>query len=348
MKKWLWAAAVAMIGIVTAGDACLAIPGAGGIVLEFPIGARYNAMGEAGTALAQDATASWWNPGGLAFAGARGKLRDVQIMQSSLAEGLADDISLYWAGYAFPFSSVGNLGVYLTYLDMGEQEGRDEDGNFTGTFKSYEFAFGAAYGARVTPNLGLGIGLKYFRDKLAENLPGGQTGGSGDSYGIDLGVLYKIPSVRMNAALTAVNVGFGNNIVHVDEDQSDPMPRKLTAGLAYSPFSTEASSVLIIADLIFPLVKWKEQEDGSFGEWGFGLNTDDEVWGVGAEWSYVQSLFVRVGYKKDQTGDIKDMTWGLGLDLERWLGQAITFGFAQVPQAQDLDPVKRFSLGYRF
>jgi hypothetical protein len=72
------------------------------------------------------------------------------------------------------------------------------------------------------------------------------------------------------------------------------------------------------------------------------------VFGYGAEWSYLQSLAVRIGYKDDSVGDIQNLTWGFGIDLERWMGQAIAFSFAQVPQAKGLDPVKRFSLGVRF
>jgi len=45
-----------------------AVSQAGGIGLQFPIGARYNALGEAGTALSTDISALWWNPGGFAFA----------------------------------------------------------------------------------------------------------------------------------------------------------------------------------------------------------------------------------------------------------------------------------------
>lgn len=342
MKTWKLAAMATLAGLLSAGP-CLAVSGAGAIALEFPIGARYNAMGEAGVALSQDATAAWWNPGGLAFLRDRGKLHDLNIMQSSLAAGLANDIALYWAGYASGAGQSGNLAFSLTYLDMGQQDATDEQGTVTGTFNSYMFAFGATYGVKLTPNLGAGIGAKYFRDKLADdNVLQDGRGGSGASFALDAGLLWKVPAYRLNAALAVANLG--PNIKHVDSDQSDPLPRKLTAGLAYSLFSSEASALLLVADAQVPLLKWSS----SSSDYGFGFNTDEKVFGYGAEWSYVQSLAVRVGYKDDSAGDIQDLTWGFGVDLERWTGQGITFSFAQVPQAKDLDPVKRFSLGYRF
>jgi hypothetical protein len=166
MKRISIAAALAVALTGAFAGAALA-SGAGAISLTFPIGARYNAMGEAGTALSQDVTATWWNPGGLAFLPQRPERHDIQIMQSSLAAGLAEDIALYWVGYAMPMGKHGALGFALNYLDMGEQQGTDENGDPTGTFSSYEFSFSATYGVQLSRTLGMGLGVKYFRDKLA-------------------------------------------------------------------------------------------------------------------------------------------------------------------------------------
>jgi hypothetical protein len=300
-------------------------------------------MGEAGIALSQDATAIWWNPGGLGFLNDRAKKRDLHVMQSNLAAGLADDIALYWIGYAAPWGSSGVFGASLNYLSMGKQEGRDDAGDPTEDFSSYMFALSAVYGVKITPNLGAGIGIKYFRDRLAPNsvLPENQ-GGSGDSFGVDLGMLWKMSFLPMNLAAAVSNLG--PNIKHVDADQSDPMPRKFTVGLAYSLYHSEASSLLLVGDYLLPLLKW----DSGDQDYGIGAEFDEEEIGIGAEWSYVQSLFFRFGYKRASAGDIQDTTWGFGLDLARWVGQGIAVDYASIPQAQGLDRVNRFSVGFRF
>ncbi|MBK7770189.1 MAG: PorV/PorQ family protein [bacterium] len=335
---------VALAAALTTGfcGAALAGSGAGAINLSFPVGARYNALGEAGTALSQDVTAQWWNPGGLGFLPQRPEPHDVHIMQSSLAEGLAEDIGLYWGGYAMPMGDNGAIGFSLNYLDMGEQQGTDESGNETGVFRSYMFAFGATYGVRVTPNVGVGLGVKYFRDKLAEDniIQDAQGGGSGDSFGVDLGVLWKVPSLKTNFGLALANLG--PDIKHVDADQSDPMPRKLTVGIAHSLYHSEYMGMLLVADYLVPLYKWKGND------YGFGLESSQEEYGFGAEWNYLRSLFVRIGYKSAAYGDIKDTTFGFGVDLDRWVSQPITFDFAKVPQAEGLPTVTRLSLAYRF
>ena len=200
MKRRTLAAVLVPVLLAGMTGSALAVSGAGAINLVFPIGARFAAMGEAGVALSQDATAIWWNPGGLAFLNDQGETHNIHIMQSSLAAGLADDIALYWGGYAAPWGRSGVFGASINYLDMGEQEGRDEAGDFTENFSSYMFAFSAVYGVKMTRNIGVGIGVKYFRDRLAPDavLQDNQ-GGSGDSFGVDLGMLWKIPAWRMKA-----------------------------------------------------------------------------------------------------------------------------------------------------
>jgi Type IX secretion system protein PorV len=341
MKRNLTAMVLGIVFIMGIGGSALAGSGAGAINLTFPIGARYNALGEAGTALSQDVTSIWWNPGGLAFLSQRPKPNDVHIMQTNLAEGLADDIALYWGGYAMPMGKHGSLGFAINYLDMGEQMGTNEAGEETGIFRSYMFAFSTTYGVRLSRTLGVGIGVKYFRDKLA---PDGSlqdtAGGSGDSFGVDLGMLWKVPSLRSNFGLALANLG--PDIKHVDADQSDPMPRKATLGLAFSAYNSEFMGILLVADYLVPLYKWKDND------YGFGLEFDQTEYGAGVEWNYMRSLFIRFGYKSADYGDINDTTFGFGVDMDQWVGQAITFDFASVPQAEGLDRVNRLSLGYRF
>ncbi len=340
MKRLLCVTMLGLIAVPGLVGSALAGSGAGAMVLQFPVGARYSALGESGSALAQDATATWFNPGGLAFLADRGRRNDLQLMYSPLVTGLADDISLTWAGYAAPMGG-GIAGFSLTYLDMGEQTATDEQGNETGTFSSYEYSIQGNYAFRLSSNLGLGFGLKYFRDRLAPDaVLQDRSGGSGDSFGLDLGVLWKVPTANLNLAAAMHNLG--PSIKHVDADQADPMPRRFTVGAAYGLYHSEHMGVLVAGDLQMPLYKWEGDE------YVFGLETSQEEWGLGAEWNYDRSLFFRFGYKSVDYGDIRDYTFGFGVDLTKWLQQAIIFDFASVPQAKGLDRVNRFTLGYRW
>jgi len=337
---------VALLGLIVLVGSVLPVragSGAGAIVLSFPTGARYNALGEAGAALSQDAAANWHNPGGLAFMDFR-DANNLEFMYSKLAPGLADDIRLLWMGYASGFEG-GGYGFSFTYLDMGEQIATDEQGNALGTFNSYEFVLQGAMAFHLADNAGLGLGAKYFRDKLAddESLQDG-AGGSGDSYGVDLGLHYKVPAWNLNLAVVASNLGFNNEIKHVDEAQADPMPRRLTGGFAWAPsfIMSDDFMAILVGDYHLPLYKWDEDAQ----DYGWGLEKDQEEFGGGVELNIVNVFAPRIGWKSAKYGDINGLTWGFGFDLSELLEQDIQFAFASVPQAQGLDSVKRFSVNF--
>jgi hypothetical protein len=343
MKRNLVAALMGLSILIGSAPLAMAGSGAGAIVLSFPPGARFNALGEAGVALSQDATANWFNPGGLAFMENRGG-SNLQFMYSKLAEGLADDIRLFWGGYAAGFEG-GGYGFSFTYLNMGEQVATDEQGQERGTFNSYEFAIQGAMAFKLSENAGLGLGAKYFRDKLADDsVLQDRAGGSGDSYGVDIGLMYKIRQYNVNLAAVASNLGFNNEIKHVDEDQADPMPRKFTIGGVWAPewFMSENFMAIVVADYQLPLYKWDEEDN----DYGWGFEKDQEEFGYGLELNLVNVFAPRIGWKSAKYGDINGLTWGFGFDLSTLIDQNLQFAFASVPQADGLDSVKRFSMNF--
>lgn len=322
-------AAVALLLVFGAGEAG-AVSQAGGIGLQFPIGARYNAMGEAGTALATDVTAMWWNVGAFAFGGDGPQKRGVHFMYSPLAADLANDVSINWLGYGQQVEGWGMLGGSFTYLDQGEQQQTFDTGDEGVTFGSYQFAVNLGYGVKMSERLGLGIGVKYLRDELApDEVTQDKGAGEGQSWGVDLGLLYR-PTPYLNLGVSVTNLG--PDITFIDAEQADPMPRILRVGAAWDAYRTAITSVTVIYDYLDYLV------DGDA----------TIVHGVGAEWGYSGILFLRAGYKHDKEGDIKDATFGAGFNLERWTGKPLSFDYASVPQASDLSRVNRFSLNFQF
>lgn len=321
-------AAILILSVV-AGDA-LAVSQAGAISLTFPIGARYNALGEAGTAHSTDITSMWWNVGGFAFAADKGKRHGFHFMNSKLVPDLADDVTLNHLGYGHYVNGWGMLGAYVTYLNNGEQQSTGEGGEDQGTFNSYEFAVGLAYGVKLSQTFGIGVGVKYFRNELApDRVTQDQGEGTGSTWAIDAGIHWKLTE-RLFLGTQLSNLG--PDITFIDADQSDPMPLSIRAGLSYDIYKSEYMGFMILGDYLRSLVSQDETQ----------------IFGGGVEWNYAQSLFVRVGYKDDKEGEIQDYTWGLGVDLTRWTGQSIIVDYASVPQAKDLDRVNRISVGFLF
>jgi hypothetical protein len=332
-RNLLFGWALALLVLVPAGDA-LAVSQAGAIHLTFPIGARYNALGESGTALAADASSTWWNPGGFAFAADDGYNWDIEAMQSPLVPGLADDVNLYWLGGGRYVNGWGMMGASITYLDQGDQLSSGtgtEDGI---EFGSYEFSVNLSWGFKLAQNWGAGLNVKYIRIELApENVTqdGGQGGGAGDaqSFAVDAGVRGElIDGLWLGAALA----NLGPDLTFIDADQSDPLPLNGRVGLAYDIYDSQVSRFTASGDVLKSLVS----QDNTI------------IYGGGLEWAYSELLFIWGGYKHDEEGDISDYTAGAGVDFGKWIGRPLRFGYASVPQASGLDRVNRFTLGYSF
>lgn len=329
-----WAMALLVLGVT--GEA-RAVSQAGAIHLTFPIGARYNALGESGTALSADVASTWWNPGGFAFAADDGNDWDIEVMQSPLAAGLADDVNLYWLGLGTYIDGWGMFGGSITYLDQGQQlsQGTNDSGDPLAegqSFSSYEFSLALSWGFKFTENWGGGLNVKYIRIDLApasvtQDL--GSAGGAGNaqSIALDLGVRGQLLKGLWFGASMA---NLGPDLTFIDADQSDPLPLTMRTGLAYDFYNSSVSRITGTTDAAFSLVS----ED------------DTKVFSGGVEWAYSELLFIWGGYKYDNEGDIKDYTAGAGVDFARWVGKPLRFGYASVPQASGLDRVNRFSLGY--
>ena len=131
--------------------------------VTFAPSARSEGMGRAYVAIADDATASWWNPAGLAFL----TNRNISAMHTKLAPGLADDVYYEYLGYAQSTKDWGGLAGSIAYLTYGDILGTDAEGRPTGTFTSYEIVPSVAYGTALAKDLAIGVNLKIIHVNYA-------------------------------------------------------------------------------------------------------------------------------------------------------------------------------------
>lgn len=280
-------------------------------------GARAIGMGESYVAIADDATASYFNPAALAGQ----TTRNVNFTHAKWLPGLADDLSYEFLAYSQPVEGWGNIGINGALLNLGEQTRTGERGEVLGTFSSYDLALAAAYGADIGGNMKAGIGLKFIRSNLADQGAGIERGkGVGNSFAADLGFLWNItPSLNFGAALR----NLGPKIAYIDASQADPLPQHIVLGVAYEVLETEYHNMLLSVDLYKPLI-----DDGSFARNLLTAWTDESMGDefkemdlhVGGEYRYGLSavkdqsfLALRAGYSYDNDGDLKTPTFGLGL-----------------------------------
>ncbi|NTV46714.1 MAG: PorV/PorQ family protein, partial [Chlorobiales bacterium] len=124
---------------------------------------RAGGMGEANAAIADNSSAVFWNPAGLGYQ----KGMDFNFTHSNWLPALNADLFYENLTAKFHAPKYGTFALGITYLNLGEIQRTDEQGNPLGTFKSYELAIGLSYGVKVLPTLSLGTGVRYIYSSLS-------------------------------------------------------------------------------------------------------------------------------------------------------------------------------------
>lgn len=193
--------------------------------LNIGVGARATALGGAFTSVADDATASYWNPAGLT------SVETIQLAFSHFA--WYQDITYEYLAAAYPASNRFAFAVSASYLSYGTIEGYDINDEPTGPLSSvYDMAVGISAGYSATENLSVGLTSKYIILSLAEV--------SASAVAADIGINYH--RNNLNAGLSLVNLGQKLKF----NDSEDNLPLAIRAGVSGYPFS---SSILTTFEL---------------------------------------------------------------------------------------------------
>ena len=118
---------------------------------------RAAGMGNAGVATADNANAMFWNPAGLGFQ----ESSQAGLTHANwLPEFNANLFYEYLVG-TYHVDGVGTFGGNVQYLNLGETEIRDAQGNQLGVANSYQLATAVSYGRTVSERLSLGTSLRF-------------------------------------------------------------------------------------------------------------------------------------------------------------------------------------------
>jgi len=322
---------VSLLIIASASAAAFAQGESGAGCLIIPPGARGNGMGQSFGAIADDATAMWWNPAGMAFVGHNA----LDLMHSQLVPDLASDVFFEYIGGTYQIKGIGTVGFALQYLTYGEWTVTGTTPDELGTASSWEIAPMIGGAIKLGDQFSLGMNLKFIYVSLAPawaTLEG--TEGTGSSVAVDFGGLWKVPDFgissvkvrRLDLGLTVSNLG--PSITYMNRDQAAPLPRNLRGSIAWAPVWSEVSKWYITGEINRPMVEWERSN----------------TYHVGTEFLYSNLIALRVGYIHDQDGNIKSATYGLGFVFNN----RVRIDWASVPQSEELARVHRWSLGVNF
>src|SRR5690606_19156490 len=129
---------------------------AGGAAVPFLLispNARASAMGDAGTGIATDINALYWNPGGLAFM----EERQASLSFSKWLPQFNADLFYSYGAYGQYVEAVeGTMAVNFILMNLGEFTKTDINGNDLGKFRSNEFTLGVSYATMLSDDVGGG------------------------------------------------------------------------------------------------------------------------------------------------------------------------------------------------
>ena len=301
--------------------------------LKIGVGARASAMGESYVAEANDASALFWNPAGLAAVSSN----EVLFVRTNWIADMTYD----FAAFVVPFADLGTFGMYYQGLNMDDMKVRTPyapDG--TGElFSLSSFALGISFARKMTEKFAFGVGVKFLQEQIWHE--------SASSIAIDVGITYAtaIENLRLGMAitnyggkmqmdgkdlLTFVDIdpnldGNNENVISRLNTEKYDLPITFRVGFAYDPVKTDFHRITTTLDGVTP-------------------NDYNEHINVGVEYGFREMVFLRSGYKGIGLSNSEvgfSAGGGIKYSIDSDLGLVIDYAYVDFGR---LDNVQRFSI----
>ncbi len=294
---------------------------AGAVFLLIYPGAKATSMGGAFCAVADDATALYYNPSAIADK----KGFEITLMHSPWLRGLAPDMYYEFIGVMRELP-VGTAGLSITYATYGLFEGQGPDGEYYGEWRPYDVAVNAAYAYPVNNRLNAGMNVKFIYSFLApaeilRKATGIEGGGKGASFAVGGSLLYRafhrhkqISPTKWYDFETTLGLAldnFGPGIKYSSStNERDPLPYLMRIGVGLK-LKVPYHSFVVAADVNKILVGITNDYETQ----GFSYVLSEAWKHVGFEYTFYDLLSLRVGYFLDRDGAREGVTYGAGFHI---------------------------------
>lgn len=261
--------------------------------LALPVGPRASGMGEAYVAMADDASAAFWNPAGLA------QVEGNEFFVSSTK--WPADIQFEAAAVSLNAGGWGKMAIHILVLHMGDMRVRTAyfpDG--TGEmFTASSLAGGISIAKSMTDRFSMGVSLKYIREDYYNVTANG--------WAIDIGSVYETGWRGMKIGMSMSN--FGPDIAfdgtykkwydleepgEITDFEEYSIPLTFRFGVTVDVANFAGNNITLVADAIHPA-------------------DNKEMVNIGAEMAVLGLAKIRVGYKMG--ADEGGLAAGAGIKL---------------------------------
>jgi len=303
--------------------------------LKIDIGPRAIGMGGAFTATADDISAMYWNPAGLAY--------------NTSGEAMFNhtdwflDIAMEYAAVAINIPDIGTIGGFVTALTMDDMTVRTED-RPEGTGEMFDaggLAIGLSYARNLTERFSIGFNAKYISEFIWHSKANG--------FALDVGTIYRIPienEFRIGASISNFGTkmklegrdlidiiqvgGSSGNLINTKTDiDAYDLPLIFRVGVAMDVVKSEESRLTTAIDAVHP-------------------NDHTEFINSGLEYAWNEIFMMRAGYKSLFEAETEQgLTIGFGLHYRvmDYVLLKVDYSYQEFGRLTD---VHQFSFGIKF
>ena len=307
--------------------------------LEIPVGAPAIAMGGAFVSVANDATALYWNPAGIALI-PRNEV--VAVHTNWIADTKFD-----FGAFVLPLGDFGALGFSFTSLSMADMKVRTvEQQEGTGEyFSAVDLAAGISYARKLSDRFAIGFTGKYLQQSIWHEKASAFAIDAGTSFRTDL-----LGGIVIGATLT--NFGTAMQLSGRDTRQFIRIDPTKTGSNDRIPANIEMESWDLPLQFQFGVstniinnenYRWAVAVDAMHPSDNFGSMN------IGTEFAYLNIFFLRGGFQSLFLDDAEGgFSFGVGLasgSLSKDLGLKFDYAFRDMGRLQS---IHTFSLGVVF
>jgi len=291
--------------------------------LSIGVGGRALGMGSAYTAVANDVTAGYWNPAGLA----KVEFPEIILMHDSR---YSDIVSYNYGAGAMKLSKDETIGISAVVLSVSGVPNTlsagelDITGNLDGLdyskitfFGETDVALIGSYARQASDNFSYGANVKFIRRSISSTY--------GTGIGFDVGAIYS-PLKNFNLGANLQNAT--TTVVAWTTGTTELETPVLAAGAAYN-LKVGQTTILPALDLLFNIDNMRSSTMVHLGP----LSADARA---GLEVNYKDVIAIRGGYN-----EVKQFTVGAGLHLPKLV---IDYSFARFSYADALGDTHRISI----
>lgn len=286
--------------------------------LNVPVGGKAISMGGAYTAISDDPTAIFWNPGAMSRTGK-------SDVYTSITNYFVD-AQHTWFGAQYMLTPSDAFGISLNSLNYGDWEEVTtvEEPDGTGEFwQASDMAISLSYARSMTDRFSIGASVKYIQQQIYNE--------SASTVALDLGLLFitQFNGLQIGASirnfggsmemrgrdllvqvdLDEASEGNNENIVSYLKTDTWSIPLTYVIGASMPLVNTRNNKLVLAADVMRP-------------------TNDAQTLNLGADWTIANIVSVRAGYQSlFKTERENGLTLGLGLNLEI-SGMSVVFDYS--------------------